>query len=60
MTNGKMRPLKDVVEEMERKMITDALEKTNGNKTKAAKLLGLSRKGLSKKIIRYEIADKEP
>jgi two-component system NtrC family response regulator len=34
-------------------MIKNALQKTGGNKEKAAKLLGITRQGLFKKIKRY-------
>ena len=34
-------------------MIGDALSAVGGNKTKAARLLGMSREGLRKKIRRY-------
>lgn len=47
-TNG----LKDVVDEMEKEIIVSTLEKTKGNKNEAAKILGLSRAGLYKKIKR--------
>ncbi len=36
-------------------MIVKALKKTGGNKTKAAKLLGISRKSLFNKIRDYNI-----
>ena len=39
--------------EMEKKMIMDALHETKGNKSEAAKRLGISREGLRKKIKRY-------
>ena len=45
----------DVVEEVEVKLIRDALRESNGNKSQAARLLGLTRKGLRNKIIRYNI-----
>ena len=51
------RPLKNIVEDIEKEIIMDCLKKTEGNKNKAAKLLGLSRTGLYKKIDRYEIGD---
>lgn len=44
--------LKDVVDEMEKEIIVSTLEKTKGNKNEAAKILGLSRAGLYKKIKR--------
>lgn len=41
------------VELVERRMVTDALALTDGNRTAAAELLGLSRQGLYSKISRY-------
>ena len=43
------------VEEMERRMIIQALEKTNGNRTKAAEKLGISRRTLHRKLNEYGI-----
>ena len=47
--------LKELVESLERRVITDTLKRVSGNKTRAAALLGLSRLGLRKKIERYGI-----
>jgi len=47
--------LKDHVELLEIRLIRKALEKWEGNRTKAAQDLGLSRYGLLKKIGRYEL-----
>lgn len=41
------------VERMERRLIAHAMDKTGGNQTKAAQLLGLSRYGLQKKLRRF-------
>jgi len=41
------------IKELERLTIERALESSGGNKTHAAKLLGLSRRGLLKKLERY-------
>jgi len=53
------KPFKDFIrshiEEAERQMIVKCLEETGDNVTKAAKLLGLSRKGLQLKMIRYNL-----
>ena len=46
------------VDKMERALIARALERTGGNQTKAAELLGLSRYGLQKKLRRLSDADK--
>lgn len=48
--------LMEAVEQMERQMIRDALRRFNGNKSKVARNLGLSRRGLLNKINRYRIA----
>lgn len=47
--------LKDVVENIEKRKILEALERTKGNKSRAAEILGLSRLGLRKKMERYDI-----
>lgn len=49
------RNLKAIVEEVEREVISECLQKTRGNKNRAAKLLGISRVGLYKKIERYKL-----
>jgi transcriptional regulator with GAF, ATPase, and Fis domain len=41
--------------EVERQLIIDALNRSGGNKTEAAKALGLSRFGLYKKMDRYKV-----
>lgn len=43
------------VEEMEKQMILHALEKTGGNRTKAAEKLGISRRTLHRKLNEYSI-----
>jgi len=43
------------VEEMEKRMIIQALEKTGGNRTKAAEKLGISRRTLHRKIKEYQL-----
>jgi two-component system response regulator HupR/HoxA len=47
--------LKDIVEAMEKFYIIQALQEHNGNITRVAKKLGLSRPGLHKKLQRYSI-----
>lgn len=47
------------LQNMERKLILDVLDKTGGNKSKAAELLGITREGLRKKLLRMGISDKE-
>jgi DNA-binding NtrC family response regulator len=46
--------LPERVEELEIACIKDALLKTNGNKLRASKLLGITRQGLDKKLLRYK------
>jgi transcriptional regulator with PAS, ATPase and Fis domain len=48
--------LKPRVERLERMLIREAMTSHDGNQTKAAKALGLSRFGLQKKLQRYRIA----
>jgi serine/threonine-protein kinase PknK len=48
--------LRPRVERLERTLIREAMTKSGGNQTKAAKALGLSRFGLQKKLRRYRIA----
>jgi transcriptional regulator with PAS, ATPase and Fis domain len=52
---GESGNLKDVVEGIEKRKIIEAIERTKGNKSRAAELLGLSRLGLRKKMERYGI-----
>ena len=49
------RLLKEVISEIERRMIQEALQQTKQNQLHAAKALGLSRHGLIKKMKRYNI-----
>jgi transcriptional regulator with PAS, ATPase and Fis domain len=51
--------LHEMVEELEKKAIENALMQCNGNKTKVASELGLSRLGLRKKMIRYGLQDRK-
>jgi DNA-binding NtrC family response regulator len=48
--------LKRRVERLERTLVAEALQRTGGNQSQAAKLLGLSRFGLQKKMQRYDLA----
>jgi DNA-binding NtrC family response regulator/tetratricopeptide (TPR) repeat protein len=48
-------PLKDRVQSVERDVILATLEQVGWNKSRAARLLGLSRKGLRNKIERYRL-----
>jgi transcriptional regulator with GAF, ATPase, and Fis domain len=47
--------LQEVTEQIERQMVTRALRETGGNRSQAARNLGLTRQGLLNKIARYEI-----
>jgi Nif-specific regulatory protein len=51
--------LKAQVERLERDVILQALEETGGNQTQAAKVLGMSRQGLIKKIQRYRVSKQD-
>ena len=60
--NGKIKKyslennyLKDVVETIEKDLIMECIKKTGGNKKETAKILGLSRAGLYKKLNRYNL-----
>ncbi|MHC4547197.1 MAG: sigma 54-interacting transcriptional regulator [Planctomycetota bacterium] len=45
--------IKELVENLERRVLLDTMQRVNGNKTRAASVLGLSRLGLRKKLERY-------
>jgi Nif-specific regulatory protein len=53
------RLLKEVVSEMEKRMIQEALQQSKQNQLHAAKVLGLSRHGLIKKMKRYNIRPRD-
>lgn len=54
---GAFRQLDDVVGEAERRHIQQALQKTGGNKTEAAKLLGIAVRSLYYKLEKYELQE---
>jgi DNA-binding NtrC family response regulator len=54
---GKLQSLKQAIEELERRLIGEALAETRYNQQQAARLLGLSRQGLINKMKRYAIAE---
>lgn len=56
--NEKVRPHRDSMEAWEKKCILDALEEARGSRSKAAKLLGISRSALYQKMRKYQIAEK--
>ena len=45
--------LKDMMEEVERWLLAEALRDHGGNKTKTAETLGITREGLHKKLAKY-------
>jgi len=45
--------LKDMMEEVERWLLTEALREHGGNKTRTAEALGITREGLHKKLAKY-------
>ena len=47
--------LQEVIERIEQRMVFESLKKTGGNRSKAARMLGLTRQGLLNKIARYNI-----
>ncbi len=49
----KKGPLKDMLEEVERYLILQCLKEHDGNKTRAAEALGITREGLHKKLSRF-------
>jgi len=56
--NGGLR-LSDAIQQMEIDMIRKALHESGGNKTKAAQILGISRKSLFNKIRDYKLQDRD-
>jgi Nif-specific regulatory protein len=47
--------LKRRTERIEQRIVFETLQKTHGNRSEAARLLGLTRQGLLNKIARYDI-----
>ena len=56
---GSELSLKDMVEDVERRVILQVLNECDWNKSRAAESLGLSRQGLLKKIARFGLAQAE-
>ncbi|MDZ7579952.1 MAG: sigma 54-interacting transcriptional regulator [Deltaproteobacteria bacterium] len=48
-------PLQKAIEQLERRLVASALQAANGNRSQAARDLGLTRQGLLNKIKRYKI-----
>lgn len=47
--------LDEAVRELERRLIQNALSRTNGNQSRAAEVLGMHRNTLSRKIAEYKL-----
>ena len=47
--------LVEAVDEFEKKFIQSALTKTDGNQTKAARILGVHRNTLNRNIVQYKL-----
>jgi two-component system response regulator AtoC len=54
-TYDELTPLPELIEAIEKQQIIKALDLARGNKTKAAKMLGISRKSLFNKLRQYNI-----
>ncbi|NOZ92694.1 MAG: sigma-54-dependent Fis family transcriptional regulator [Dictyoglomi bacterium] len=57
--DGKFVSLKDIIKQVEKETIINVLKQCRGNKTEAAKKLGISRQALFKKIKEYGITDED-
>ncbi|HUY35683.1 MAG TPA: sigma-54 dependent transcriptional regulator [Pirellulales bacterium] len=57
MEAGAGLPLKEILAETERRVIAQALEQANWNRTRAARALGISRRQLFDKIRQYALSD---
>lgn len=53
--NGDIIELESVVEDLERTLMTQAMEKSNGSKTEAARLLGISFRSLRYRLKKYNM-----
>jgi transcriptional regulator with PAS, ATPase and Fis domain len=54
-TITKTYPLRKTVQELEKTLILKALQQANGNRTRAAKILGISRRALFRKMPMYPV-----
>ena len=52
-----MISLDSVIDNAEKEVLIKALKQCNGNRTKASELLGISRRSLHRKILKYTIED---
>lgn len=50
------KPLQEIMDDLEQRLLEATLDKTGGNKLNAAKLLGISRPGLYKKLQRFSLS----
>jgi len=50
--------LGEVLKKVRREMMENAVKKTGGNRTKAARLLGITREALSRRLKEFQIEDK--
>jgi len=55
----RQRPLREVVDRVERQLLREALDRFKGNKSRVARALGLSRVGLRKKMARLGLMGTE-
>ena len=53
------RPAARTLEEVERRIVVEALERSGGNKTHAAAALGMSLATIKRRVKRYEITREE-
>jgi len=53
------KTLKDALEDLERKMIAETMERLDWNQSHAARELGISRQGLIQKLKRYNLYKEE-
>ena len=51
--------LEEAVEFLEKRMIEDALERTQGNRSSASKVLGIHRNTLQRKMAQYELGEQK-
>ena len=49
--------LKEAIQNLEKKLLVEHLQKQRGNKTKAAKSLGISRTSILSKVKEYNLTD---
>jgi DNA-binding NtrC family response regulator len=60
LAKGEGLTLKQRVELVERRILMDSLKRHEGNKTRTAKALGLSRYGFLKKLDKYRLRGGDP